>query len=471
MDEITHRWTDGNDFVEHRINALREAAPLIATMTPAQQIRQAGRLADRLDLDYLTVIDAILEHAPIDHEAIAPDPADPLRLPKRPTLLTDLQPNRPAPNPTRLPNRTLLGRGWPTGGGRNRPDRPGMPVSQHFSTMPGPTDQNSPTGSEQPRRSTTSPNGSNNSSRRASTCARSWPTCLLLTWTWSTTPPSTQRISCGTTPKPPPVQDVSEADLSRVAGLIAQTWPDTADLAQQVVEDPRFPATVRAIMAAENQGLDAADLLARVPRETVAAVGEKASFVAHALRVAATEIAEPDRGWDPHPADDPTWHLDGAADVLQNAWREHAQAVEKVVASPGFDMLAARMAEAQQAGLDAGALLETIDPDKIAAARVPSPAGITAAALDRAAAEAKIPAWTEREYGHFTDETLAAELAHARAQLDAAVTDRAALAEEARALDRGGRRRPRTGRPAGRPRTRRTPRHRARTRSARRSRI
>jgi len=44
------------------------------------------------------------------------------------------------------------------------------------------------------------------------------------------------------------------------------------------------------------------------------------------------------------------------------------------------------MAQAQQAGLDAGALLETIDPDKIAAADVPSPAGITAAALTRAVA-------------------------------------------------------------------------------------
>jgi len=90
------------------------------------------------------------------------------------------------------------------------------------------------------------------------------------------------------------------------------------------------------------------------------------------------------------------------------------------------------MAQAQQAGLDAGALLETIDPDKIAAADVPSPAGITAAALTRAAAEAQIPAWADREYGHPTDEALADEVARARQRLDAAVAGRGAAAEEAR---------------------------------------
>ena len=107
---------------------------------------------------------------------------------------------------------------------------------------------------------------------------------------------------------------------------------------------------------------------------------------------------------------------------------------EKLITGPGFDVLADRMAHAQQAGLDAGALLETIDPDKIAAADVPSPAGITAAALTRAAADAQIPAWTEREYGHFTDETLADELAHARARLEAAVAEQAAAAKDATRL-------------------------------------
>jgi SWI/SNF-related matrix-associated actin-dependent regulator 1 of chromatin subfamily A len=92
------------------------------------------------------------------------------------------------------------------------------------------------------------------------------------------------------------------------------------------------------------------------------------------------------------------------------------------------------MAHAQPAGLDAGALREPIGPDKIAAADVASPAGITAAALTRAAADAQIPAWTEREYGHFTDETLAGELAHARARLDAATAEQTAKVEEAARL-------------------------------------
>src|SRR4029079_6421375 len=98
VDEITHRWTDGNDFVEHRINALREAAHLIGAMPPVQQTRQASRLAEHLDLDYLTVIDAILDNTPPDPDAVAPDPTDPLGLPKRPTLSTDPQPE---PDPAR----------------------------------------------------------------------------------------------------------------------------------------------------------------------------------------------------------------------------------------------------------------------------------------------------------------------------------------------------------------------------------
>ena len=229
-------------------------------------------------------------------------------------------------------------------------------------------------------------------------------------------------------------QDVDEQDLSRVAELITQTWHDAPDLARQVIEDPRFPSTVRAVTAAENQGLDITDLLADVPRHTVAAVQEKARYAAHAIRVAAADRSRPEPAAEPHPTDNPTWQLDGAADVLRGAWREHPDVAEKLITGPGFDVLADRMAHAQQAGLDAGALLETIDPDKIAAADVPSPAGITAAALTRAAADAQIPAWTEREYGHFTDETLAGELAHARARLDAAAAEQAATAQDATRL-------------------------------------
>jgi hypothetical protein len=147
----------------------------------------------------------------------------------------------------------------------------------------------------------------------------------------------------------------------------------------------------------------------------------------------------PGRGWDPYPADDPTWHLDGAADGLRQAWPAQPDAVEKVIAGAGFELLADRMAQAQQTGFDAGALLETIDPDKIAAANVPSLAGITAAALARAAADAQIPPWTDREYGRLTDEDFAAAFAQARTQLDAATPDHAAAAQlaEAAAAGRG----------------------------------
>jgi hypothetical protein len=166
----------------------------------------------------------------------------------------------------------------------------------------------------------------------------------------------------------------------------------------------------------------------------VTAVGEKASFVAHAIRAAAAEHTEQPRGWDPYPADDPAWHLNGAADVLQQAWREQPASAAQVILGPGFDLLADPMAKAERPGLDAGALLGTIDPEKIAAADGPSPAGITSTALSRAASDAQIPTWTEREYGHLTDETLAGELEHAREQLDAAIAEQTAATQEAALL-------------------------------------
>jgi DNA primase len=42
VDEITHRWTDGNDFVEHRINALREAAQATPRSRPGQRSRRCS---------------------------------------------------------------------------------------------------------------------------------------------------------------------------------------------------------------------------------------------------------------------------------------------------------------------------------------------------------------------------------------------------------------------------------------------
>ena len=460
VDEITHRWTDGNNFVEHRINALREAAHLIATMAPAEQTRQASRLAEHLDLDYLTVIDAILDNTPPDPDAVAPDPTDPLGLPKRPTLSTDPQ---PGPDPGRDRSESadrwrdeqtrqartntaaaLLVDAW-----ADRPD-----LAQRVANAAAMADIAD-------RIEQLQQDGVD-----VRQVLADLPTADLelvddpAAYAADLLDPAEARTT----------QDVDEQDLSRVADLITQTWHDTPDLARQVIEDPRFPSTVRAVTAAENQGLDITDLLAAIPRHTVAAVQEKARYAAHAIRVAAADRARPDPGAEPHPTDNPTWHLDGAADVLRGAWREHPDVAEKVITGPGFDVLADRMAHAQQAGLDAGALLETIDPDKIAAADVPSPAGITAAALTRAAADAQIPAWTEREYGHLTDETLADELARARAATRRSRRRTGRRSRGRHQTGRRSRRRPRTSRHAGRTRTRRTTQHRRRARQAQRPR-
>lgn len=64
-----------------------------------------------------------------------------------------------------------------------------------------------------------------------------------------------------------------DADVSHVAGIVTQTWQDATDLAHQVIEDPRFASTVRAIIDAENNGLDIAEPLAQVPRDTLAGSG------------------------------------------------------------------------------------------------------------------------------------------------------------------------------------------------------
>ncbi len=420
VDETCRRWTAGNDFVEHRLNALRDAAALIGAMPPEQQTRQASRLADRLRLDYLTVIDAILDHVPPDHDAVAPDPADPLGMPTRPTLTTD-------PPPDRGRDRSELADRWRQEQHRHAristvaalladvwADRPELAHRVGNAAAIGAI-------ADQVERL-----------QQQGLDARQVLADLPTTDLDLVDDPAA--YTADLLIDHAAAHAVDDADLSRVAEIITRTWHDATDLARHVIEDPRFPTTVRAIIEAERNGLDVADLLAEVPRDTLAAVGEKARYAAHAVRVAASAHPQPDRGWDPYPADDLTWHLDGAADVLREAWRQHPDAAEKVVTGPGFDLLADRMAQAQQAGLDAATLLETVDPDKIAAAEVPSPAGITAAALTRAAADARIPAWTEREYGHLTDETLTDELARARQRLDAAVAGQAAAAAEAKLL-------------------------------------
>jgi DNA primase catalytic core len=424
VDEVTHRWTDGNDFVEHRINALREAAHLIGTMPPAQQTRQASRLAEQLDLEYLTVIDAILDNTPPDPDAVAPDPTDPLGLPKRPTLSTD-----PQPTPDHGHDRSEMADRW-----RDEQTRQARTNTAAALLVDAWADR--PDLAQRVRDAAAMADIADRIEQLQQEGAdvRQVLADLPVADLEVVDDPAAYAADLLDPAEARTPRDVDEQDLSRVAELITQTWHDTPDLARQVIVDSRFPSTVRAVTAAEIEGLDITGLLVDVPRHTVAAMQEKARFAAHAIRVAAADRSRPEPDAEPHPTNNPTWHLDGAADVLRGAWREHPDVAEKLITGPGFDVLADRMAHAQQAGLDAGALLETIDPDKIATADVPSPSGITAAALTRAAAEAQIPSWTEREYGHFADETLAGELAHARQRLDAVVAEQAAAAQDAARL-------------------------------------
>ena len=460
VDEITHRWTDGNDFVEHRINALREAAHLIGTMPPAEQTRQASRLAEHLDLDYLTVIDAILDNTPPDPDAVAPDPTDPLGLPKRPTLSTDPQ---PGPDPGRDRSESadrwrdeqtrqartntaaaLLVDAW-----ADRPD-----LAQRVANAAAMADIAD-------RIEQLQQDGVD-----VRQVLADLPTADLelvddpAAYAADLLDPAEARTA----------QDVDEQDLSRVADLITQTWHDAPDLARQVIEDPRFPSTVlRGHRRREPRpGHHGPAGGGSTPHRRSGAGEGQIRGPRHPRRRGRPRTARP--GAEPHPTDNPTWHLDGAADVLRGAWREHPDVAEKLITGPGFDVLADRMAHAQQAGLDAGALLETIDPDKIAAADVPSPAGITAAALTRAAADAQIPAWTEREYGHLTDETLADELARARAATRRSRRRTGRRSRGRHQTGRRSRRRPRTSRHPPRTGTRRTAPHRRRTRPAQRPR-
>ena len=195
VDEITHRWTDGNDFVEHRINALREAAHLIGTMPPAQQTRQASRLAEHLDLDYLTVIDAILDNTPPDPDAVAPDPTDPLGLPKRPTLSTDPQ---PAPDPGR--DRSELGRPVARRTDPASPDQHRRGTTRRClgrPTRPRPTSRERRSDGRHRRPDRTTPAGRHRRPSGAGRPARS------RTWNSSTTPPRMRRTS-SIPPRPGP---------------------------------------------------------------------------------------------------------------------------------------------------------------------------------------------------------------------------------------------------------------------------
>jgi DNA primase catalytic core len=64
VDAELDRWSRWLPHAEGRINALRAAAPLIAAMPPGHVGRQIARLADRLELSYATVTEAITDALP-----------------------------------------------------------------------------------------------------------------------------------------------------------------------------------------------------------------------------------------------------------------------------------------------------------------------------------------------------------------------------------------------------------------------
>jgi DNA primase catalytic core len=92
VDDILDRWPAPTS-PEYQIGALNEVAPVVAALPAQRRQEQATRVADRLTLDSVTVIDAVIEHLP----APPIDPRSTLGLPERPVLLTEQQqqPARP----------------------------------------------------------------------------------------------------------------------------------------------------------------------------------------------------------------------------------------------------------------------------------------------------------------------------------------------------------------------------------------
>jgi DNA primase len=64
VDAELDRWSRWLPHAEGRINALRAAAPLVAAMPPGHVGRQVARLADRLELSYATVTEAVTDALP-----------------------------------------------------------------------------------------------------------------------------------------------------------------------------------------------------------------------------------------------------------------------------------------------------------------------------------------------------------------------------------------------------------------------
>ncbi len=90
VDAILDRWPAPTS-PEYQIGALNEVAPVVAALPAQRRQEQATRVADRLTLDSVTVIDAVIEHLP----APPIDPRSTLGLPERPILATERRPDGP----------------------------------------------------------------------------------------------------------------------------------------------------------------------------------------------------------------------------------------------------------------------------------------------------------------------------------------------------------------------------------------
>lgn len=76
IDQDVRRWARWLEFPEGRVNAMRSAARLIASMPPSHIARQVARLADHLSLDYALVTEAVTEALPAAITANSGDPRE-----------------------------------------------------------------------------------------------------------------------------------------------------------------------------------------------------------------------------------------------------------------------------------------------------------------------------------------------------------------------------------------------------------
>lgn len=74
VDTILDSWPNPRREIEPRVLALREAAPVVATMPPDQMVRQTSRMSDRLQLDLVDVLNTVSEARPLPPPPVQPQP-------------------------------------------------------------------------------------------------------------------------------------------------------------------------------------------------------------------------------------------------------------------------------------------------------------------------------------------------------------------------------------------------------------